>query len=133
MSTPFGIRRRLKRLLGIDPGPVTASSSTAAPAPAPVGLTLVGPDGGEQSCTAAPGSTVLATSGKLRRPLASGCADSTCGTCRVEVLEGAEHLSPHDGRERATLRENGLPDAYRLACRTEIVSGSVKVRGFELI
>ncbi len=133
MATPLGIRRRIKRLLGIDPGPVTASADASPPPPAPVGLTLVGPDGSEASCTAAPGSTILATSGKLRRPLASGCADSTCGTCRVEVLDGAEHLSPQDGRERATLRENGLPGAYRLACRAEIVTGNVKVRGFELI
>lgn len=134
MPTPFGIRRRLKTLLGMDPGPVAASTpASPAPAPVPVTLVLVGADGAEEPCAGPRESTLLALSGKLRRPIASGCSDSTCGTCRVEVLEGAERLTPQDGRERATLQENGHPAHLRLACRAELREGTVRARAFERI
>jgi ferredoxin len=130
MPSPFGLRRRLKTLLGMDPGPVAAPPA-AAPRPPPVHLVLVGADGAEESCSGPPGSTLLALSGALRRPIASGCSDSTCGTCRVEVLDGVERLTPQDGRERASLSESGHPAHLRLACRAEVGEGTVRARAFE--
>jgi ferredoxin len=137
MPTPFGLRRRLRRLLGQEVLPVTAApppSVEAAPRPARVHLTVVAPNGSEASCEAPVDSTVLAASAGLRRPLAAGCSDSTCGTCRFEVLAGGEGLSPQDSRERATLRESGHDTAWRLACRAELREGAaVRVRAFELV
>jgi len=128
MPSPFGLRRRLKALFGIASAPVAA-----APPPPKVSLTVVGPDGVEQSTDASVGATVLSASSRLRRPIASGCSESTCGTCRVEVLEGAGNLGEQTARERATLKENGYSPDWRLSCRAELVKDAAKVRAFELI
>lgn len=127
MPSPLGLRRRVKKLFGIE----TARPAAAAPVDA-VTLVVVGPKG-EQTANGPAGSTVLAVSGRMRNPIASGCSDSSCGTCRVEVLEGAENLAPPDDRERATLRASGHPDHYRLTCRAELLKGTAKVRAFELV
>jgi ferredoxin len=96
-------------------------------------LTVVGPTGEEQTCQTALGSSLLGASGNLKRPIASGCADSTCATCRVEVLEGADNLSAPHPRERATLKQNGQPTNLRLSCMTTLDRGTVKVKAFELV
>lgn len=128
MATPFGIRRRIKAMLGMGEQAKDVSAAREK-----VGIKVVGPNGAEQEGTAYAGSTILAASGNLRRPIASGCAQGDCGTCRVEVLEGAENLTESNPRERATLKANNHPETYRLACRTEIVKGECKVRAFELV
>lgn len=128
MPTPFGIRRRIKRLLGMP-----IEGAAAAEEVVKVSLTVVAPSGQENSCQATAGQTILTAAGGLAKPISSGCSDSSCGTCRVEVLEGAENLPEQAARERATLKENGFPTTLRLACRTEILQGSVKVKAFELI
>ena len=53
------------------------------------------------------------------------CASGNCGTDRVRVVEGAEHLSSPRRRERERLAELG-DDRLRLACQT-YVSGDVTV------
>ncbi len=128
MPTPFGIRRRLKRILGIKAGAGPVIQETPS-----ITLVVVGPDGTEQTIKADVGSTVISASGKMKRPVASGCSDSTCGTCHVEILEGAEGLAEQVARERVTLKQAGFPATQRLGCRAEILSGRVKVRAFELI
>lgn len=127
MATPLGLRRRLKRLFGIPLG--SAVEAVAAPT---VSLTVVSSKG-EQTAEAVPESTLMAISGRMKNPISTGCSDSSCGTCRVEVLEGADNLTGQDARERGTLKENGYPASMRLACRTELVAGSAKVRAFELV
>lgn len=47
-----------------------------------------------------------------------------CGTCVVEIVEGAENLSPRTPVEEQKLRKK--PASYRLACQT-IVNGPVSV------
>ncbi len=128
MATPFGIRRRLKRLFGIP----LDGASAAAPSEARVTLTVVSPKG-EQTDESIAGSTLLAISGRMKHPIASGCSDSSCGTCRVEVLEGAANLTDQEARERGALKENGYPTTLRLACRAELVSGSARVKAFEVV
>ncbi len=128
MATPFGIRRRLKRLFGI---PLDGAGAAAAEAPK-VSLTVVSPKG-EQATESVPESTLLAISGRMKHPISSGCSDSSCGTCRVEVLEGAENLTAQDARERGTLKDNGFPTTLRLACRAELVGGAAKVKAFEVV
>lgn len=48
-----------------------------------------------------------------------------CGTCIVEIVEGAENLSPRTDVENRKLKKK--PDSYRLACQT-LVQGSVSVK-----
>ena len=48
-----------------------------------------------------------------------------CGTCVVEVVEGAQNLSPRSDVEEVYLADR--PANYRLSCRTS-VNGDVTVR-----
>ena len=48
-----------------------------------------------------------------------------CGTCVVEVIEGAQNLSPRSDVEEVYLADR--PANYRLSCRTS-VNGDVTVR-----
>jgi ferredoxin len=59
-------------------------------------------------------------SGKLMN--CGGCGQ--CGTCVVEVLAGAENLSPRTAVEERKLKK--WPDSCRLACQT-LVNGPVTV------
>ena len=61
-------------------------------------------------------------------PCRSGCADGTCGTCQVDVLEGADMLSPADEYEEKTKKENNIPAERRLGCQTAVLGAGVKVR-----
>ncbi len=128
MPSPFGIRRRLKKLLGMEAGPAEAKEVIPK-----VQFTVVGPDGAEQTTEADVGTTLIGATSRFKRPIATGCSEGSCGTCRVEVLEGAENITEQSARERATLKENNFPTSMRLACRTELVKGTVKVRAAELM
>ena len=131
--TPFRIRERLKVLLGLEPSK-NDREKTAPPPPRPkVTLVVVDADGNEQTYDGGAEDTPLFISGNMKKPIGSGCNDSSCATCRIEVLEGAENLSPQDEREIATLKENGHPETMRLACRVSIMKGSVKVRAHEFL
>jgi ferredoxin len=46
------------------------------------------------------------------------CASGNCGTDRVQVVSGAENLSPVRKRERERLGNELLADGWRLACQT---------------
>jgi ferredoxin len=48
-----------------------------------------------------------------------------CGTCKVEIVEGMENLSPRTDSEILKLKRK--PDSYRLACQV-IVNGNVSVK-----
>lgn len=48
-----------------------------------------------------------------------------CGTCIVEIVEGAENLSPRTEFENRKLKKK--PENYRLACQT-IVNGPISVK-----
>lgn len=130
--TPFGIRKRIKSLLGID-APGQAEEAAPKKPKEKVTLVLVDANGEEQTYAGTPHMTPLYISGNMQKPIASGCNDSTCSTCRIEVLEGAENLSERDAREIRTLAENGRPAELRLGCRAEILRGTVKVRAFEFL
>jgi ferredoxin len=53
------------------------------------------------------------------------CRAATCGTCRVEVLEGGDSLSPPDEFELEVLDIFGdTPDKVRLCCQSKLVGGN---------
>lgn len=53
------------------------------------------------------------------------CRAATCGTCRVEVLEGSEALSTADEFELEVLDIFGdTPDKVRLCCQAKLVLGT---------
>ena len=61
-------------------------------------------------------------------PVAFSCRGATCGTCRVEVVEGAELLEPPGEDEVALLEEKGAPADQRLACQAVVRAGAGLVR-----
>lgn len=61
-----------------------------------------------------------------RLPELFSCRAATCGTCKVEVLSGDEHLEPPLEAERDHLGDS--PRGHRLACQVRLRDGSGKVK-----
>ena len=51
------------------------------------------------------------------------CNSGVCGTCRIEVIEGAENLSELNDEET----ELGMDRDHRLSCQCRILGGTVKI------
>ncbi|MCB9362878.1 (2Fe-2S)-binding protein [Candidatus Woesearchaeota archaeon] len=56
--------------------------------------------------------------------VAFGCEEGFCGTCLVEVVDGAENLTPRTDKEE----DMGLEGNQRLACQCRIKQGNVKLK-----
>jgi ferredoxin len=56
------------------------------------------------------------------------CRGASCGTCRVDILEGADLVDPPDANEREILELFGDPPARRLACVVRVRPGSGRLR-----
>ena len=55
------------------------------------------------------------------------CRAATCGTCRVEVLQGGEALSRPDEFELEVLDIFGdTPDTVRLCCQAKLVDAAAR-------
>lgn len=50
-----------------------------------------------------------------------------CGTCRVHVESGGEHLSPRNDIEAGTLARVGAGEHDRLACQARVLASGVRV------
>jgi ferredoxin len=63
-------------------------------------------------------------------PVPFSCRAATCGTCRIEILQGGELLEPPSGPEAELLRALGDPPEFRLACQAELkrTEGFVRLR-----
>lgn len=51
------------------------------------------------------------------------CNSGVCGTCQIEVLDGAENLGELNDEEN----ELGMDNNNRLSCQCSIKSGTVKI------
>lgn len=76
---------------------------------------------GDVAADAEPGRDVLSALLEAGAPIAYLCMSGSCGTCRVRVRAGMEHLVPPD-RVEARKLVGGTPDE-RLACQA-IMTGS---------
>jgi ferredoxin len=56
-----------------------------------------------------------------------GCRSGSCGTCRVQVVEGLEHCSTPTSEERDFLQGFNDPAGQRLACQVT-VHGDVAIQ-----
>ncbi|MBD2844941.1 2Fe-2S iron-sulfur cluster binding domain-containing protein [Paenibacillus sp. IB182496] len=54
------------------------------------------------------------------------CGGGLCGTCKVRIVEGGQHLSKIMKKEVARLGQDKLDEGYRLACQT-FVGGDVTI------
>ena len=68
------------------------------------------------------GKTALQCAIEMKIALSHVCGgDGACGTCRIEVLEGWDHLSPPTPDE--TYKELEAP--YRLSCQAKLLGDVV--------
>ena len=121
--TPFKIRRRLKSLFGLD-----SSSAPARPERPKYTVSFELPNGDTFEVEAKEGDSLVLASGRGAYPIATGCADSTCGTCRVEVLAGHDQLSSESALEKQTKQEQGIDEALRLGCQTAVLGAGVRAK-----
>lgn len=122
--TPFRIRARLKKLLGLD----SSGGEADRPVVPRFDVHFELPDGSSYHTKAKKEDSLVLASGRGPSPIATGCADGTCGTCRVVVLEGADMLTEPTEHETKTKQAEGVPDAERLACQTLVLGAGVRVR-----
>ena len=118
----FGIRKRLRAWAG--------SEAVGSERPTPPRFTVVFdcPDGSSFTAHAKTGDSLLLASGRGPQPISSACTDGTCGTCRVDVLEGSGSLTEQGEHELQTKTEVGVPAEQRLGCHAGIHGDGVHVR-----
>jgi len=63
-------------------------------------------------------------------PLDFGCTVGSCGTCRVELVEGGDQVNPLGDEERETVEMATDHAGARLACQL-VVSGDIAVRSVD--
>jgi len=128
--TPFRLRARLKKLLGLG---AAASPPPARPQVPRHDVVFVCPDGTRYTVAAKEGDSLAMASGRGPQPIATGCADSSCGTCAVELIAGAAQISAADDRELSTRSAAGVPEGQRLACRARVEGAGVEVRVLKVL
>lgn len=121
--TPFRIRARLKKLLGLGGEPEPARPPTPR-----YTVTFELPDGSSFETKAKHEDSLVLASGRGPNPISTGCSDGTCGTCRVVVLAGGDLLTPPTEHEARTKAANQVPDDERLGCQTLVLGEGVRVR-----
>jgi 2Fe-2S ferredoxin len=84
---------------------------------------------GEDSVAEVPGGGALVdVCDKTAAPVPFSCRSATCGTCRVEVLQGADLFETPEPEEAELLEILGDPSHFRLACQAKLRSGNGIVR-----
>ena len=90
----------------------------------PVEVIFEGRGGG----TVDPGVTLLEAAKQLHIDLNHYCGGTcSCGTCRLEILDGRRNLSKQEGREKMVLGAIHVERGHRLGCQAR-VQGPVRVR-----
>lgn len=80
--------------------------------------TLEAPDGG----------AIVDLADEHFAPVPFSCRSASCGTCHVEVLDGADCFEPPDEPERELLELLGGRGVSRLACQAVLKPGPGLVR-----
>ena len=86
------------------------------------------PDGSSFTAKAKEGDTLVMSSNRGPSPIATGCADGTCATCRVEVLLCHDNLTPETEHVRVTMKSNNVPGEFRLGCQSGVLGEGIKVK-----
>jgi len=85
-------------------------------------------DGGERDGVVPGASTLLAAATALGVDLDHFCGGGcSCGTCRVEIIEGAQNLTRPQGNEQMVLGHHASSRGDRLACQARLM-GPVHAR-----
>lgn len=73
------------------------------------------------------GTTLQMLCESKQTPLLFGCRSAACGTCQIEVLDGASNLSAMAPDERNFLKSISAEQNDRLGCQVT-VNGDCKIR-----
>jgi 2Fe-2S ferredoxin len=86
--------------------------------------------GNDLQVEVAEGGALVDVCDEHEAPVPFSCRSATCGTCRVEVLQGAELFEPRQPEEEDLLSIFGDPGHFRLACQAKIrkADGLVRLR-----
>src|ERR1022692_580007 len=88
-------------------------------------------DGPSVEASAPAGTALVDLCDDQNAPVPFSCRSASCGTCRIDVLEGAELLEPPRDEELDVLDIFGDdPARRRLACQARVraESGRIRVR-----
>ena len=107
---------------------IGVSATPKAPERPRYTVTFQLPNGEDFKVEAKEGDSLVLASGRGAYPIATGCSDGTCATCRVEVLEGNESLSQADEFENKTKEDNKIDFNLRLGCQSAVLGSDLKVR-----
>lgn len=73
------------------------------------------------------GTRIVEVAEKVGASITFGCKENDCGDCMVEVLQGADNLSPPSALETDLLKKKFAKPGARLACQA-MVLGDVTVK-----
>ena len=73
------------------------------------------------------GTRIVEVAEKVGASIPFGCKENDCGDCIVDVLEGAENLSPPSSLETELLKQKFGKPNNRLACQA-MVLGDVTIK-----
>ena len=127
MPGPFKIRKRLKKVAS----KIRNTSSEGENALSPTATIRVG----EREQEVPTGITILQAVLSMDLDLDHYCGGHcSCGSCRVEVCEGANKLSKHRPDERMVLGAEADARGDRLACQARILGDvSIKIPDFFML
>ncbi|MFH0961489.1 MAG: 2Fe-2S iron-sulfur cluster-binding protein [archaeon] len=83
-------------------------------------------DEGGREVEAEPDEPLITVCKKNDSKLVFGCEAGVCGTCMINVLEGAGNLSAPEDQEKDSLIMFSAKEGQRLACQCK-VKGDVKI------
>src|SRR5882724_13324979 len=84
--------------------------------------------GDDQTVDAPDGGAIVDICDESTAPVPFSCRSATCGTCRIEILEGSDLLEPREEAEADLHDILGDPENVRLACQAKLKKGPGVVR-----
>jgi len=86
--------------------------------------------GEERSVEVPEGGPLVDVCDESLAPVPFSCRSATCGTCRIEVVQGLELFEPRGSEEEELLDILGDPPSVRLACQAQLkkTDGLVRLR-----
>jgi ferredoxin len=82
-----------------------------------------------KSVSAEPGASLANLCDDCEAPIPFSCRSASCATCHIEVLEGAEALTPPNDEELDVLEAiDAKAPRYRLACCAKVGAGATTIR-----
>lgn len=83
---------------------------------------------GDKTIDVPEGGDLLDICDRILAPIAFSCRSASCGTCHIQILEGAALLEPPGEDEQDLLDLLDGPENDRLACQAKVKAGPGLIR-----